>query len=112
MELSATDLAARISKALEQGYLPEAQVAINQMLACNIRALRVNGVDYPISGLNTTVSRLASGQDVPKLPRPTGAAVFLIEPGGWAAEGAKCTFGESTTPIVEATVFPVGSQGA
>jgi hypothetical protein len=111
LELSAVDLAARIADAFAHRSLPDAQVAINQLLACNIRALRFNGVVYPILELQTTLDQLARGQDVPVPPRPTGAAVFIVEPGGWADEGAICRFGQETQPVTTTAVFPVGSQG-
>ncbi len=110
LELSASILASQIAEALEERHLPIAQVAINQLMACNVRALRVDGVEYSMSELTTLVSRLASGEDAPLLPRPRSAAVFLIEPGDRTVEGAVCLPGE-ITPIVPIT-FPIGSQGA
>jgi hypothetical protein len=109
LELSAVDIAARISDALQQGYLPIAQEAISQLQACNIRALRVDGVEYPVLELQTTIDRLASGDDAPLLPRPTGTAIFLVDPGDTAVEGVKCT--EVAPAAVTPATFPVGSQG-
>lgn len=114
LELSATNLASRIADALEQRHLPIAQVAVNQLLACNVRALLVNGVEYSMSDLTAMINRLATGQDAPLLPRPTGAAVFLVEPGGQAAEGVNCSAPPETQALSGdgVAIFPVGSAGA
>ena len=104
LELSASQLASRIYDALRQGHLPIAQEAINQLFSCNVRGLRVNGEVYTVNELQTTINRLARGEDAPLLPRPTGAAVFLTENG--FNEGASCG-----PPPANEPQFPVGSQG-
>lgn len=109
LELSATEFASRISDALRNRQLPTAQEAVSQLFACNVRAIRINGVDYRVEELQTTINRLASGEDVPVPPRSTQAAAFVLEPGGFVGEGALCDPGERIAPVV--AVFPVGSQG-
>jgi hypothetical protein len=105
LELSAAQLADRIYDALRQGHLPIAQEAINQLFSCNVRGIRINGEVYTVTELQTTINRLARGEDAPLLPRPTGAAVFLTESG--LAEGASC----GPPAPNETQFFPTGSLG-
>lgn len=109
LELSAADLANRIAEAFQQNQLPFVRGALNQLVACNVRAIQIDGVEFPINDLQATIDRLASGQGAADFPRPTAAASFLIDPGDWQAEGVVCIPGQPTTAVVQ--TFPVGSHG-